>query len=281
MIAPANKETEALTQRLIEARQKLDDQLTNSRIEAIRKEEELVANARKEEETISAQLAAAGARLPPPHNFGGHRKRTHEAHLASNVSTIRTIDAWIFEPFKEATGTTDINTALVLMASLPKDDVKFNGDSKQWPMFIQTVKNMVHDVTPFNAQRINLVRNMLHEDLQRAFGQILSSPLTYQQALQDLWSWYGRPHLVVQAYIRDLRSIPPLKEYDIEALGSFQQRLHGAICSLQTAGYGHELTSSIALSDLVEKLPDRMASGWGKHVHKLFFKYENRDQTGI
>lgn len=225
-------------------------------------------------------MEAVGARLPPFHNSGGHRKRSYEAHLAPTVSAIRAIDAWIFDPFTEATGTTDLNTALVLMASLPKNDVKFNGDPNQWPMFIQTVKNMVHDVTPFNAQRINLVRNMLHEDLQRAFGQILSSPLTYQQALQDLWSWYGRPHLVVQAYIKDLRSIPSLKEHDIESFGSFQQRLHGAICSLESAGYGHELTSSIALSDLVEKLPNRMASDWGKHVHKLFFKHENRAQTG-
>ena len=166
------------------------------------------------------------------------------------------------------------------MATLPRNNFQFNGDPKQWPMLVQTVKNMVHDITPFNAQRINLVRNMLTEQLQLTFGQILSSPLTYQQALQDLWGWFGRPHLVVQAYIKELRSIPVLKDNDVDALNTFQQRLHGAICSLQAAGYGHELSSSIALADLVEKLPYRMASQWGQHVHKQFLKHENVNSSG-
>lgn len=106
----------------------------------------------------------------------------------------------------------------------------------------------------------------------RLTGKILSSPLTYQQAIQDLWSWYGRPHLVIREYIKDLRSIAPFKEGDIVALGNFQQRIHGAICSLQASGYGHELQSSIALADLVEKLPRQLSSRWGQHVHKLMVK---------
>ncbi len=112
---------------------------------------------------------------------------------------------------------------------------------------------------------------MLTEQLQLTFGQILSSPLTYQQALKDLWSWFGRPHLVVQAYIKDLRTIPVLKDNDVDALSTFQQRLHGAICSLQAAGYR---------ADLVEKLPYKMASQWDQHVHKQFLKHENVNSSG-
>ena len=167
------------------------------------------------------------------------------------------------------------------MATLQKSSGDlFRGDPKQWPIFIQTVKSMVHDITPFNAQRISLLRSMLHADLQATFAQILSSPLTYQQALQDLWNWYGRPHLVVREYIRDLRSIVPFKEGDVTALGNFQQRIHGAICSLQASGYGHELHSSIALADLVEKLPRQLASRWGKHVHKLVVKNSTSAYAG-
>lgn len=262
IIAPSTaslQEQEGLAQQLLERRRRLEDELNSSRLEAIRKEEELKNAARQDEEEISAQLRAAGG--PPSHlsSFNVNRKRTHDvAQALPTAVTIRTIDAWIFEPFKEETGTADLNTALILMATLPRNNFQFNGDPKQWPMFIQTVKNMVHDITPFNAQRINLVRSMLTEQLQQTFGQILSSPLTYQQALQDLWSWFGRPHLVVQAYIKDLRSIPVLKENDVDALSTFQQRIHGAICSLQAAGYGHELSSSIALATWSRSCP----TGW-------------------
>ena len=162
------------------------------------------------------------------------------------------------------------SAAMLFMAGAAKSNIApFKGDPKQWPMFIQNFKATVHDVFPTDAQRICHLRGMLHPDLQTAFSQLLSSPLTYKQALQDLWKRFGRPQLVVQQYITDLRSIQPLKDTDAAAIDSFQQKIHGTIAALDAAGYGHELHSSVALTDLVAKLPYSMAARWGREVHKM------------
>jgi len=73
----------------------------------------------------------------------------------------------------------------------------------------------------------------------------------------------------VQQYITDLRNIQPLKDTDATAIDSFQQKIHGTIAALDAAGYGHELHSSVALADLVAKLPYSMAARWGREVHKM------------
>jgi len=280
---------ELLAARLLETRRQMQEELDNSRIEAARKEEEIKQKAKKAEQELVAQIVAANGPPPlikPPQVPG--QKRSYGVMAVQPLATptkaaalIKPIDSWIFEPFPDPAPNADVNTALILMATLQKSSGDlFKGDPKQWPIFIQTVKSMVHDITPFNSQRISLLRSMLHADLQATFAQILSSPLTYQQALQDLWHWYGRPHLVIREYIKDLRSIAALKDGDIVALGNFQQRIHGAICSLQASGYGHELQSSVALADLVEKLPRQLASRWGKHVHKLVVKNSASAFTG-
>lgn len=195
-----------------------------------------------------AQIAAAKGQIPPSQLSG--TKRTYYGVMStpssyplnSTTPMVQPVDSWIFEPFPAQAPDADVNPALILMGTLQKSSTDpFRGDPKQWPIFIQTVKSMVNDITPFNAQGIVLLRAMLHVDLQATFAKTLSSPLTYQQALQDLWSWYGRPHLVIREYIKNLRSIAPFKDGDLVALGNFQQRIHGAICSLQASGYGHEL----------------------------------------
>ncbi len=68
--------------------------------------------------------------------------------------------------------------------------------------------------------------------------------------------------------MKDLRGIPHLREADVDSLTNFYHRVHGAAASLQAAGYEHELSSSVALADLVEKLPRSLASKWGHHVQK-------------
>ena len=238
--------------------------------------EDLTRKAQREEELMALQLSTS--RGPTVLGLGSASNKNVSSSATSRTAqqrnptlTSRTgpMDSWIFEPFPDSTSGADIGTALILMSTLPKANIEpFDGDPKNWPIFIQTFKSMIHDITPLNAQRIGLLRGMLDTNMQRKYSRILGNPLNYQQALQDLWTFHGQPHLVVQKYIEDLRDIPLLKEGDVKALGDFQQRVHGAICSLEAAGYGHELNSSIALADLVIKLPRTLASKWGYSVNK-------------
>jgi hypothetical protein len=53
-------------------------------------------------------------------------------------------------------------------------------------------------------------------------------------------------------------------------LETFSTQLNGAVATLDAAGYGHELESSVALEGLVSKLPTHLLARWGRNVTRLF-----------
>jgi len=270
------KEAAAITLAIKDKRRRLQDDLELSRITEERKRTKLKQKALMEEQELKAQLAAAGGTYKTPPAAKPGDKRVHDGTGIPGIiaitatNTKKAADSWIFEEFLPVTMDATTSAAMLYMAGAAKTNIApFKGDPKQWPMFIQNFKATVHDVFPTDAQRICHLRGMLHADLQTAFAQLLSSPLTYKQALQDLWKRFGRPQLVVAQYISDLRSIQSLRDTDAAAIDSFQQKIHGTIAALDAAGYGHELHSSVALADLVTKLPYSMAARWGREVHKM------------
>jgi len=272
--APAGS-NESLMLNLLKVRKNLEEKLEESRMEQAKQEEDIINRAKQDEDALMIQLKAIGGDPASLESSLG-RKRTHLQMLrhGSPSGPTAAADAWIFESFVESSSTSNLQAALLLMTSVSKDTKPFDGDPREWPMFIQSFKSMVHDVVHNDAQRVMLLREMLSSNLQHTFGHILSSPLTYQQALKDLWSWYGRPHMVLKAHMDDLRSLPTLKEDDHGALASFYQQIHGTATLLRTAGYGYEMKSSILLNQVVEKLPHHLATDWGHHIRKLLERHE-------
>jgi len=143
----------------------------------------------------------------------------------------------------------------------------FDGDARDWPMFIQTFKNMVHDVFPSDAVRLTMLISMLHNRLREGLCQILSSPQAYREALIELRRKYGHPHLVMRTYIHHLTALEPMAGG--LALQTFSSQLHGAVSTLQASGYGHELESSLALETLVRKLSPVLIARWGRYVNRI------------
>jgi hypothetical protein len=122
-------------------------------------------------------------------------------------STIpNTVDAWIFQPFEPIVQATGGGHAMVTMAMLSKA-ATFGGEARDWPMFIQTVKSMIHDVFPSDVQRLTMLSTMLAAPIREGMSQIFNSPLAYRAELHELHRKYGHPHLVVRSYIQHLMAI--------------------------------------------------------------------------
>lgn len=267
---------------------RLADELEDSRLEEARRAEDIRRNAQREQLDLEFKLDMARARRVGPTSStptGGERrftlppgsldqttaprKRSYitmKSTDGDNSSTMQqSVDAWIYEPFTTIAAGAEGQT-LVTMAMIP--NLKpFSGDPRDWPMFIQAFKSMVHDVFASDAQRLAMLHTMLDSKLRVGMSQILSTPTAYQQALQELRRKYGHPHFVVRAYIQGLMALSPFQGG--EALEDFSIQLHGAATTLEMAGYGHELDSSVALEGLVMKLPDTMIARWGRQVNRL------------
>ena len=156
---------------------------------------------------------------------------------------------------------------MITMAVLEKAK-PFGGEPRDWPVFIQMVKSMIHDVFQSDVLRLSMLSTMLTLPIREGMSQIFNTQLAYRAALHDLHRKYGHPHLVVRSYIQHLMSIS-LNHGD-EALETFSTQLNGAVATLDAAGYGHELESSVALEGLVSKLPPHLLTRWGRNVTRLF-----------
>jgi hypothetical protein len=90
----------------------------------------------------------------------------------------------------------------------------------------------------------------------------------YSQALKELESTYGHPSLISRIYFQSLIQLPRVNQNDYKALLKFSQTVNGAVASLKSGGYSHELQSSSLLDTITGKLPSEVQSRWGRQIVK-------------
>lgn len=260
-----DEEQELEDLRIAQERQAEDIRIRNKRDRQAMANELTLARTYEAGASPSRILSSTPLHSPAP-------KRAHTSAAGPDAQPVTApIDSWIdeaFEPDKAARG--DGNGGLMAMALIPNLQMKkFNGNSREWPMWIQSFKSMVHDMIPSDALRLTILHSMLSEELQVGVGGTHALPGCYQSALKHLKRIYGRPDLVVRDFISNLMDIPSIGETDVKALSSFQSQLNGAVTTLQNFGYGHELKSSIAVRELVKKLPKPLITRWGRHITRM------------
>ncbi|XP_046644638.1 protein transport protein SEC31-like [Daphnia pulicaria] len=140
----------------------------------------------------------------------------------------------------------------------------FDGDPRNWPMFIQMFKVFVHDAVSSDAERIAHLHDALTPSIRKDIGGALLNPGLYQHALNELHKRYGNPQIVSQACTESILKLSPFKDNDFSALRAFSADLHSVVATLRLGGYGMELYSHATLSQLVSKLPPALKSRWGE-----------------
>ncbi|KAI9550062.1 hypothetical protein GHT06_001683 [Daphnia sinensis] len=109
-------------------------------------------------------------------------------------------DDWINNrtpPPREASGGFTPNW---LMNALPQVKITpFNGDPKEWPTFISSFRDMIHNVVPSDAQRHAFLKQLLTTEVRSYIAEYLDNPSTYYDALIQLKKRYGQPQVVLGA----------------------------------------------------------------------------------
>ena len=141
---------------------------------------------------------------------------------------------------------------------------KFDGNARNWPMFIQSFKIFVHDTVDCDAVRLTHLRSCLGPDIQRHLGEALVNPGLYQFALMELQRKFGNPQIVAKACTAALLELQPFRDGDHKALESFASTIHSVVATLSQCGYGMELYSTTTLLQIVAKLPPILKGRWGE-----------------
>uniref|UniRef100_A0A5S6Q6I0 Uncharacterized protein n=1 Tax=Trichuris muris TaxID=70415 RepID=A0A5S6Q6I0_TRIMR len=145
----------------------------------------------------------------------------------------------------------------------------FDGDPWKWDQFIGSFKAMVHDVVPTDAQRIAILRQLLSPRLRASIAPSLHGPRLYGRALADLRRLFGDLNLVIDAYIRSLLDILPMKSGNNDEVSRFFYEVHGAVNTLRAYGAKSELSARATLQAVVSKLNKRLQSSWARRMFDL------------
>ena len=157
-----------------------------------------------------------------------------------------------------------------LMNALPQIKIEiFKGDPKEWPTFISSFRDMIHNVVPSDAQRHAFLKQLLTPEVRSYIAEYLEDPSTYYEALEELKKRYGQPQVVARSHLMALMNLPTVKDDDPHALAKLNRTLHGAMHALRTGGYEQDLDSGMTLEHVVSRLPQRMRSTWGVKVYRM------------
>ncbi|KFD46766.1 hypothetical protein M513_12347, partial [Trichuris suis] len=131
-------------------------------------------------------------------------------------------------------------------------------------------QSLSNRLTVTHANGINLlVASRLCPRLRASISSSLQGPKLYGHALADLRRLFGDPNLVIDAYIRTLMDMSPVKPGNANDVNRFFYEIHGTVTTLRAYEATSELSSRTTLQTVVSKLDRRMQYAWAKRQYDL------------
>jgi hypothetical protein len=98
-------------------------------------------------------------------------------------------------------------------------------DQKEWPTFISSFRDMVHNVVPSDAQRHAFLKQPLSSEVRSYIAEYLKDTSTYYEALEEL----KKPQFVARSHLMTLMNLPTIRDDDSHGLAKLNRTLDGAM----------------------------------------------------
>ena len=145
----------------------------------------------------------------------------------------------------------------------------FDGDSRQWPSFINTFMATIHDTNIPDSYKMLSLKQSLTPDIRRRMAHIFNPPFNYSAALDEMKRKYGSPDRISQAHVQHLAAIPSFKNDDFKALFDMASMVREAVASVQDNKHLQEFTDSTIVNQLAAKLPPDLQREWGRVAYSM------------
>ena len=133
----------------------------------------------------------------------------------------------------------------------------FDGDSEQYPNFIQNFKHGVHNKTIFSAfVRMDRLLSVLDGEVKRAVSAIRQDGPFYAGALKISKQEFGKPLMVSYLKLKDIFGLPPIQHDNQISLRNYKQKPQTTITWLKTMGHDGVLKSVENITKAVRRLPN-------------------------
>ena len=149
--------------------------------------------------------------------------------------------------------------------SMPKPEIQvFRGDPAEYHKFIHCFENNIESRAHDDGARLSYLIQFCEGEAKECISDfVIQHPSEgYRNAKEALKNRYGRPHTIVQTYIKQLADGAPIKQNDLKALSSLAMLMAKCSLTLQEMGYDAELNNSTNLLKIVRRLPINIKTKW-------------------
>ena len=159
----------------------------------------------------------------------------------------------------------DIVGVLKLVVNSPKIEyLRFNGGPLKYVTFMHNFEVCLEKDNHDPERRLQLLIQHCAGKAREAIESCINLENGYEVAKAMLKSNFGKPHIIVEAHIRKLVSLPDLRAGDGLSLLEFARNL--AIAERTLTGMGTEYTADLnhttTLGEWVKKLPMLLRAKW-------------------
>nr|XP_049466981.1 uncharacterized protein LOC125908326 [Anopheles coluzzii] len=145
----------------------------------------------------------------------------------------------------------------------------FNGNPEEWPIFLSTFRRSSRTFGFTEDENILRLQGALRGKALRTVQGRLRHADNLEEILSALEKSYGRPDVLVNTLLEQIRESPPIKS---ERLDSFIEYgdLVAEICStIKASGTSDRLYDAALLQELVDRMPAYLRWSWGMHSQEL------------
>lgn len=149
---------------------------------------------------------------------------------------------------------------------MPRDLPDFSGDPEEWPLFVSCYNNTTNACGYNNAENLSRLQRCLKGSALKSVRYYLMSPESVPDVMRTLKTLFGRPEMIINKLIRNVRETPPPKPEKLESLIEFGMAIRNLTQHLIAAGQQPHLSNPILLQELVDKLPAGVKLQWAQHL---------------
>uniref|UniRef100_A0A182PX71 Uncharacterized protein n=1 Tax=Anopheles epiroticus TaxID=199890 RepID=A0A182PX71_9DIPT len=144
----------------------------------------------------------------------------------------------------------------------------FSGDPKEWMAFISNYEHSTAICGYTNDENMLRLQACLKGKAREAVASCLLYPDSIPEAIEILKECYGRPELVVNTLMADIRRLPSPKDDRFDALVDYGVAVRNFCASVTGSGLHSYFDGGPLLEELVDKLPPYVRLNW--------YYYQNR-----
>lgn len=150
-----------------------------------------------------------------------------------------------------------------------KDLPIFYGKPEEWPMFISRFNNSTTTCGFSHQENLDRLQKCLKGNALEAVRSRLLSAESVPGIIETLRMLYGRPDLIINTLLNNIRQEPAPKADKLSTLVDFALKVGNLSSIMVQTGLKSHLVNPVLMQELVDKLPTNIKIEWARYKQRL------------